>query len=371
MLSRLETTRLATKRSAAILLAAMAALVVTPAGAAAQGVWDIQTVVSGASPGSISLDFNPLGNPAIAYGNAYGGWLAEWDGISSWQLAMIDDLVSGPGGPCVDLAYDPTSGSPTVSYSAGELYFAKRTGSSWSSSLADKFLVGDEQSLAYDGANHPAISYLTLYKGKYSVGLVRWDGTKWIRQIVHQAVRVPYIDLAYDSAGNPAIAYATSIDGFYTPTITLRLARWNGTTWIREVVETGPPDFGGYGNRARLAFDPTTGSLAMLHGGAGTVRFVRWNGSSWQGEPLVTTAPSMIYGCALCYGPDGTAYAAWGTTSELKVARRDPASGQWTVELVDSQAENPRISIQRAPSGTLAVTYRGAGGSLKFATKAP
>ena len=88
--------------------------------------------------------------------------------------------------------------------------------------------------------------------------------------------------LAFDSSCNPAVAYSDDIDGDGWID-TLKFARWNGSSWNIEVVDTGPV---GYGVFAALAFDRQTGYPSVAHKGTGQIRFFRWNGSTWLREEI-------------------------------------------------------------------------------------
>jgi len=331
----------------------------------APAVWDIQIVdASDVSALWASFDFTSSGNPGTAY-QEYGESrlrFAEWDG-ACWQ---IEDVFQGYA-PGISFAYDRVSDIPTMSYYYGGLRFAEKVGSSWDIALVDgRYGSGNQDytSLAYDGAGNPAISYSGTTKiGKnsfvYVLKLARWTGSAWATEIVDSGANARSNDLAFDLAGNPAIAYSASIVNNQD---TLKLVRWDpsSSSWSLAFSETGPTNFGW---DVKVAFDPTTGYPAMLHRGADTARFVRWNGSQWETEDLETTAVWNVLGCDLWYDTDGTAWAAWKADyelkDELKVRRRDPLSGLWDPpEVVDSEfLIYSTFSLKRAPSSTLAVAY--------------
>ena len=96
-------------------------------------------------------------------------------------------------------------------------------------------------------------------------------------------------------------------------------------------------------------WDATTGEL----------RFLLWNGNGWSAAETVETGPS-ITGCSLAFDPEGWAYLVYGST-ELRLARRDPDSALWAVQVVDANSRGGlRNSLTGGPQTTpTRVAYRG------------
>lgn len=302
--------------------------------------WELSTVpaIGAYNP---ALAYDPLsGNPAIAFSASGYAKLARWNG-ASWAITSI-----GSGGTGIDLAFDPVDRNPSVSWGATKLVFAHWTGTAWKlETIETKSATNDVTSLAYAPDGSPAIAYRST-AGKGSTRFAKKNGSSWVIQVVESIYGGGYYSLAFDPAGRPAIAYAFDADrnGSYD---TLKLARWNGTVWKTEVVETGVV---GYGVFASLAFD-ASGNPVMAHGN-GTIRYVQWDGSSW----VVETAASG--NCeSLAFDSAGPIFSyVWGY-KEVRFARR-VGPGAWTTELVEAVASNWITHLVLDPQGLPSFTYR-------------
>ena len=109
-------------------------------------------------------------------------------------------------------------------------------------------------------------------------------------------------------SGNPSIAYSADLGSGDHDSV--KFARWNGSSWDIEIVETGTPGFGAY---ASLAYDPTTGNPSIVHESSGCVRFVQRNGppeAPWSAAEIVDCGASQAAGSSLAYDSAGTAYVS-------------------------------------------------------------
>jgi subtilisin family serine protease len=314
--------------------------------------WTVGTVDSAGNAGDLNAHaYNPLtGRPAIAYSDATNDdlKLGEWDG-SRWVFTTVDASTSSASS--IDMAYD-ASGRPSISYGRGRLKFARRTGSSWTIQTVDTNALGSVSSLAYDPrTGNPAISY---HWNNKSLKLAVWNGKAWQSQVVANAAAL-YSSLAYDPlTGNAAIAFCDdgNSDGALD---TLKFARWTGTAWSVQVLETGGM---GFGARASLAFAPD-GSAAVVHTSGGSVRVLRSNGSPWAGGGWAPVETLPGFGSSVVADRTGALFVSMYQGGNLNVARRDPATGAWQAETVDRGINGGELAtnVQLDPAGRPSVSY--------------
>ncbi|MFQ6107436.1 MAG: S8 family serine peptidase [Thermoplasmata archaeon] len=350
--------------------------------------WTVE-VVSTHSAGYTSLAFDPFGNPALAY-----DWydeaaetrqleFAHYNGVS-WDIEVVatgDDV----GSPGISLAYDP-SGAPSIVHGWGKLYFVAKSGSSWVTTEIESENVYFRKGLAFDPAGTAYISYVTRVKegrGKnavtfWALKLASRTGTTWSTEVVDPGAQAVYNALALDPNGNPAIAYTDDLDADVYGRDSLKFARWTGSVWDIQVVESG---VWGYGYFVSLAYDPVTGHPSISHRPCAVpVRFLRWTGHAWVREP-VDDSTMDTGGCtatSLTYGSDGTANLAWAAGRagpedpgmNLNFAQRDPILGTWSVEIADFDGVGHEISVKVGPVGIPAIGYTGySDDTTRFARK--
>ena len=127
------------------------------------GHWHSQEVFAGDVEKGVSLAFAPDGSPAIAVAgdDGFTGALTYvWHDGGDWRS---DPIATNHGGfTHPSLAFDPTSGLPSISY--GQLFqgvgIAEFSGESWSTRLIDAFSFPDQTELRFlPGAAEPAIAY--------------------------------------------------------------------------------------------------------------------------------------------------------------------------------------------------------------------
>lgn len=312
-----------------------------------------------------SLDHDPLtGRPGIGY-RSYDLCFASHDG-TGWSVETPEH-----GGRALSFAYSP-DGIASIAHVTetwqGDLRFVERIGGTWISQLIDDGVDGQWcTSLAFGPAGEPAIAYhkVTGPGKNRGLRLARRSGGSWSTELVEKAAEARYVSLTFDPDGNPAIAYSDDPANGLSLAM-LKLARWGGTSWDVEVVETGVV---GYGVWPSLSFDPTTGHPAVSHG-LDPQRILAWDGSEWQLLGVFGNHTSLVH------DPWGVLYVAYippAAHFELYLATFD---GTWSHELVDDWAwpngnfvlgldldpatQQPKLSF---PGGALGVT------ALKFASR--
>lgn len=251
---------------------------------------------------ALALDSNDQAQIAYPFANPCRIGHAEWDG-SSWLLTKLGNVCAdyvdlafdGDDEPCISFylwAPSPTGagiyltcrgttgwkfaslvdiihysfvqefalyhslfvqddGTPHISYyrqilsGPAQLYYAKRSGSSWNVEVVDPGPdVGSYSSLVVDDQNRAHISYYD--HGNGDLKYARWTGSKWEIETVDASDNVGrYTSLALDANGYPHISYFDLIH-FH-----LKYANWDGSQWNIETVDSS----GGMGEKSSLALD--------------------------------------------------------------------------------------------------------------------
>lgn len=182
--------------------------------------------------------------------------------------------------------------------------------------------VGTHTSLAIDGQGRAHISYLD--EGNTSLKYAAQTGTGWRIDTVDRPQYVTgETNIALDATGNPHISY---FDGGH-----LRYASFDGRRWNVSIVD--------------LAYPDGTGSLAIGRDGfpriayawyTGTLRLARWDGSAWIRETVETTTFVARY-VSLTLDPIDRAHISYFGNGNLRYARQDDTG--WYLEVVDFQSD--------------------------------
>lgn len=255
----------------------------------------------------LSMEVGPDGNPAIsaydrtsdalayAVGTVSGGSVTwAWEAVDSYPDE--NGLNPGDAGKYTSLAFDP-AGEPWISYqdsSNGALKVAHKTGGAWEVGIAD------------------------------TGGGSRSDAGYWST-------------MAIDAAGHPLVAHYDNGQG------TLRVARWNGTSWTREATleglagtaEDGSTVEANIGKYAKLYVNGGTEYLAFYDAANGDLALATSTGGGAWDVGLVTTEGDV--GAWPDIAVDGgTVYIAFQDVGnqDLKLATGSP--GSWGVQTVDA-----------------------------------
>ena len=240
------------------------------------GSWTIETVdtegITGQYP-SIALD--SLNRPHISYHEGYWYDLkyARWTG-TSWLVETVDD--TGSTGQYTAIAVD-SNDRPHISYhdfGNKNLMYAHWNGSSWNTETVDTAPnVGQYSSIAVDTSNKPHISYYDW--GNSWLRYAHFNGTSWqVEGADISGSAGLYSSIALNSSDRPYISYAASSQVRYAN-------RDNGITWQSEIVDTFNPAY------ISLAMDSTdTPHISYFVQGDADLKHARWNGSAWEIETV-------------------------------------------------------------------------------------
>ncbi len=330
--------------------------------------WNIEVVDSLGDVGrDSSLAFGADGSPSISYYDASNGDLkyAHENG-STWQIQTVDS--AGDVGQASSLAFDP-AGNPAIVYCDSTDYYLKYahwSGGSWHIETVDScYRETTKNSLVFDSTGMPTIAY---YDASYDLMYARFDGTTWNKQVVYRDGLGPGWTRStslINTANITAIA-------FREPYVGLRYARWNGAAWEIETVDSG------YGTGAEVSMKlDAAGNPAAAYWwqgafeGPSSLKYASFNGTSWVMDDLValgnTTRDQQP---SLAFDTSGNPNISYYNlqSGELEYASWD--GSRWNVEAVDTSGDAYRgNSLAFDSGGHPAISYYDAtNGDLKFAS---
>ncbi|OPX81407.1 MAG: Cellulosome-anchoring protein precursor [Pelotomaculum sp. PtaB.Bin013] len=228
--------------------------------------------------------------------------------------------------------------------------------------------VGNYNSMSLDAANNPHISYYDYYDATNGdLKYARWDGTTWLNEMVDGSVCNvgEYTSLALDTSYYPCISYYDATNG------DLKYAHWNGTAWQKETVDGSVYDVGKY---TSLALDsagyPRIGYYDATHG---DLKYAYWNGTAWQNETVDGSVYNVGEYVSLALDTAGYPHICYRDVDNgcLKYAYKD-GSG-WHTEIVDGSVDDcvgwySTIAIDAASHPHIGY-YDMTNGDLKYAYK--
>jgi hypothetical protein len=217
-----------------------------------------------------------------------------------------------------------SQGQAHLAYGDKNLVYAECSGGVWQYQFLD-WSSSTGLSLALDSSDRPVISYCQGGDLK----LARWDGSSWIMETVDTADHAGgYSALALDSLDYPAVAFYNII---YRE---LAYARWNGLAWNVETVDTTG------GTDVSLALD-SAGHPGISYFADSNLVFAYFDGSDWVIDNVDSAG---IEGSGTSVVFDGNDYPAIayhggaGSFSELQFAKWDGTA--WTIEQIGGAGED-------------------------------
>jgi len=265
--------------------------------------WDIQ-IFDDAYNGSISIDGDNY--PHISYlyllmeeDDAY---YARWYN-DKWIKEKVTDYCLSP-----DMAID-SKYNPHISYFGitGRIVYAFKIGGEWKKEMVDDIGWNRDPSISVDSNDYPQISYIDEKNGtfKYAIKKVDKGAAGWDIQIFDKPEGAyPYFldtSIAVDRNNYPHIAYCYL--AYYEDKYYFKYARWTGSEWNKQVIESGDFVNGSY---LSLALDKNDyPHIAYYDGTNGDLKYAWWDGSKWNFEVVDSDGDVGSY-CSIDLKKDGS-----------------------------------------------------------------
>lgn len=284
-----------------------------------EGVWHREVVDKGGTYTSLALD--SAGRPHIIHIDNFANSirLARRNALG-WEIQPVD--AEGPFNFYCSVKVDAQD-RVWISYYHDEypsfwyLKCALWQAAKLTTQIVDsQGRVGKFNELALDSNGLPHISYADVSQNgdlKYA----RWDGSKWLIQTVDTG-GIGYVgiynSIAVDAAGRPHISYLDATQRL------LKYARWNGNGWLIQAVDAMVPE--AFGAKTSIALDsqgrPHIGYFSQTRG---LVKYAFWNGERWQRWVLDEVGPEGGYVCLRLDARDNPVLSYYdGIGEDLKVA---------------------------------------------------
>jgi hypothetical protein len=291
----------------------------------AGGAWSSKKLEDTGAYRSVSLAFDPTGNPGICLGglNRDMDFTYASQSTAAWSFAKIADGIGwgkvgdGDAGYFSSLVIDP-AGTPHIAYNNGKkgdsasLMYATRNGTVWTSTVIQK-TRSYNPSMVLDRAGLLHVAYSTAGSGGPIMYAVQdASGTWQVRSVANaydsssgKMRHAGYqLSLALDSAENPHITYYDTVNK------DLRYVSWNGTDWNTETVHAS-------GDVGKFS------SLAINDGD----------------QPFIGYYDTM--------------------DQELRFATKNPGSDRWSIHTVDSSRGKPIYQCGVGEYASLALDNNG------------
>lgn len=322
-------------------------------------VWTTEEIELAGIQDRTSLFLDATDRPRIGY-LSWRVSYATWDG-SSWTIDQVDQDRYVGNYPSLKL---DSSERPLISYmntGEGTLELARKIGTVWSHEIADLgFDTGWGSALAIDSADNPHITCFDNDLG--GITYTAWDGVQWNGEAVDRGFNGSLVDstsLAIDPTGAPALAV------YDADNLVLKYAVRN-PTWQIEVVDAD----GDVGEFPSLAYDSAgNAGISYFDYDLEQLKFARFDGASWLIEVVDTAPGSGDGGTSLVFDASDNPLIAYTDTDQTQLRLARGLAPGWAIEIVDATAECQWPSLRLDPTtGRPCVSYSVLGdGSLRFA----
>jgi hypothetical protein len=182
------------------------------------------------------------------------------------------------------------------------------------------------------------------------------EGQTWNIQVVDDAGDAGYYSqIASLSDGTPCISYKEGSE--------IRMSRWveegGQSGWVSRQIASGV-----YGQNFKMVVDDLNHLHFVWTNGSYVVNYGAYDvaSGSWLIGPGSTGNSGSTWNLDLCVktvGPDRIPYIALASSSQVKMAKRDPVSGTWTTEVVADATHPPTgaASIAVDSTGGIHIAY--------------
>jgi hypothetical protein len=249
--------------------------------------WEIEFVVNWDVIGKIALTMDSLDQPHMAFFTEGIGWdrnlkYSYLEG-GNWNHTSVSNDQKGSCSISID-----SNDYPHITYFNHELSaleYVKYNGTDWEYETVDSwprngsYYYSGSSSIAIDSNDYPHIGYYEVYNGdlKYA----RWNGTDWNIETVDSAENTGEgVSLDLDSNERPHMAYYDDTNE------DLKYARWNGNSWKIETVESE----GEVGHYPTLELDsidyPHITYYWYTPENFREYKYATWQGTKWKFETL-------------------------------------------------------------------------------------
>jgi hypothetical protein len=313
------------------------------------GAWNVQ-IIDPDQVHSTSIALDSQNRPHISYHDYASGALkyARFNG-STWDVEIVDSVGNYGGGTSIAL---DSSGYAHISYYDEpnvRLKYAYWTGSAWHiEAVSGAGTNGRDSSLALDSNGYPHICWSG--GGAYHLMYARWTGSAWVTTDIDPDAR--HKSLALDSNNRPHISYYVALPHNY-----LKYATYNGTSWNTEVVDTPTdPVNGSIGSSNSLALDSSNRPhIAYSDETNRTIKYARWTGSAWAME-IVDTSTFQLGSTSIALDSSNRPHVSYTSLSDVSLYYARWTGSAWAKETVDP-SEFKDTSIALDSSGFPHISY--------------
>lgn len=207
-------------------------------------------------------------------------------------------------------------------------------------------VVGTALALSVDKQGKPLVSFSDTTASPSKLRLARWNGSRWVRELVDSGSPGRQ-SMALDSNDRPNIAYWEVLSG------DLKVAAFDGTKWTITVVDS-MDSVGAFNSiaidkldHAHVSYFDTTNS---------DLKYAHFNGATWDIETVDSTGDMGRFG-AMAVDAQNHPHIAYldFDNKDLKYATFDGTS--WKIEAIDTPASANATSIAIDKAGRPQILY--------------